>query len=175
VSRALQNASVREAGREDLPRFAELLRQEILCQVELAGFLKLRTSVDWNELAASKLGQPQTGILVADLGGRIVGFVELRIAGSVTLGMRLRALAGLGGVARKGFVEDLFVEAEARRGGHARALIRAAESWFGERGVTEILAGVWAPNRPSLELFKGMGFEPMRTIMRRECSAGSHG
>jgi ribosomal protein S18 acetylase RimI-like enzyme len=87
-------------------------------------------------------------VLIAERedGGR-VGFISLKTRDDLT------------GVARA-HVADLAVAESARRLGVGRALMRAAETWARERGLTILSLDVWSTNERALAFYRDLGYRP---------------
>jgi putative acetyltransferase len=90
-------------------------------------------------------GHPNGAILVAQLDGNLVGRLSL----SRDPHPFSRHVADFG----------LMVAASHRRRGVATALLRAAETWAGEAGVTKLELHVFPRNAPAIALYDKLGFE----------------
>jgi len=66
-----------------------------------------------------------------------------------------------------GYLAELYVIPEARRGGHGRALIAACEGWAKARGHKILTVGVLAGNAQAIRAYEGTGFAPYNLTMRR--------
>lgn len=89
-------------------------------------------------------------VLVAEVEGRVVGFVEVG----------LRSHADDCDPSRPvGFIEGWHVEPEHRQRGVGGALIRAAESWARSHGCTEMASDAHIDNGVSLRAHEALGFE----------------
>jgi ribosomal protein S18 acetylase RimI-like enzyme len=66
---------------------------------------------------------------------------------------------------RKGWINRVAVAPEHRRTGVARALIRACEEVFADRGIGLVTCLIEAENKPSLDLFEGEGYEARRDVV----------
>ena len=94
-------------------------------------------------------------VLVAEVNGRVVGHLFLTFEESPPFVRReLRAYA---------YIAELFVRAEARRLGVARALLAAAERIARERGVSRILVSALAGNIPAETTYERAGFAAYAT------------
>jgi ribosomal protein S18 acetylase RimI-like enzyme len=89
-----------------------------------------------------------SNVFVADQGGRLLGFHLCRLK---------RLPAHMGGV-MAGEVSDVWVEAEARRGGVGERLVRAGLDWMREQGVHSVEVQVLGQNEGSLKFFESLGF-----------------
>lgn len=106
------------------------------------------------EAAAILAGRPGSTlplvVLVAEVDGRVVGFVEVG----------LRSHADECDMRRPvGFIEGWYVEADHRRRGVGGALVRAAEDWARSHGCTEMASDAEIDNGVSLEAHQALGFE----------------
>jgi aminoglycoside 6'-N-acetyltransferase I len=106
------------------------------------------------EAAAILAGNPSSttplAVLVAEVAGVVVGFVEV--------GLRSHA-DGCDPMRATGFIEGWYVEPEHRRRGVGRALVVAAEDWARSKGCTEIASDTWIDNEPSQRAHEALGFE----------------
>ncbi len=66
---------------------------------------------------------------------------------------------------RKGWINRLVVDPTYRRQGLAQKLIAQAEEALAGEGLSIVAALVEAPNGPSLELFRKLGYEERRDIV----------
>jgi aminoglycoside 6'-N-acetyltransferase I len=106
------------------------------------------------EAAAILAGSPASTlplvVLVAELDGAVVGFVEV--------GLRSHA-DGCDTNQAVGFVEGWYVEPEHRRNGVGGALIRTGEAWAKSQGCTEMASDAVIDNGVSLRAHAALGFE----------------
>ena len=94
-------------------------------------------------------------VLVAEVNGRVVGHLFLTFEEAPPFVRKeLRAYA---------YIAELFVRAEARRMGVARALLAAAERIARERGVSRILVSALAGNIPAETTYERAGFAAYAT------------
>lgn len=106
------------------------------------------------EVAAILAGRPRSTlplvIAVAEVGGRVVGFVEA--------GLRSHA-DGCDPQRPCGFLEGLYVVPEQRRAGVARALVEWVEGWARGQACAELASDTWADNEGSIATHGRLGFE----------------
>lgn len=66
---------------------------------------------------------------------------------------------------RVGFIEGLFVRADARRRGHARALVRAAEQWARSRGARQMGSDTHLSYRASRAMHRALGYREVEHVV----------
>jgi ribosomal protein S18 acetylase RimI-like enzyme len=64
------------------------------------------------------------------------------------------------GIPSFGVIEDVWVDAEHRRRGIAKALIKELVAFFRERGTADITL-IWVHGSPAASMWKNLGFEPV--------------
>jgi len=108
------------------------------------------------EIARFLVGELKTvlAVLVAEDGGKLLGFAELNI----------RPYADGCNTDRIGFLEGWYVVPEARRRGIGRALVAAAEEWARAQGCTEFASDTLADNDVSTAAHHALGFEEVEVI-----------
>jgi len=89
-------------------------------------------------------------ILVAQIGDRVVGFIEV--------GLRSHA-DGCDQAHAVGFIEGWYVAASFRNQGIGRALVAAAEDWSRSQGCTEMASDALSDNQTSQRAHEALGFE----------------
>ena len=143
---------LRRAVRADVPEILRLIKA-------LAEYEKLAQDVVATEaaLAATLFGEsPAAEVLLAEEQGRAVGFALFFQNYSTFL-------------ARPGiYLEDLFVEPQARGKGIGKALLRAVARLAVERGCGRFEWAVLDWNDPAIGFYKSLGARPMDdwTVMR---------
>ncbi len=101
-------------------------------------------------LSGAPVGTMPLVILVAEVGGRVAGFIEVG----------LRSHADGCDVGRPVcFLEGWYVEAAHRRRGLGGALVRAAEEWARAQGCREIASDTWLDHDDSQRAHEALGFE----------------
>lgn len=88
-------------------------------------------------------------VLVAEVGTRLVGFLEASIRPFVEDCVTDAV----------GYLEGWFVEGEYRRHGIGRDLVRSAERWARQKGCTEMASDAEVGNDLSLEAHLKLGYE----------------
>ena len=74
-----------------------------------------------------------------------------------------------------GFIHDLLVVEEARRGGTAKQLMDAAMAWLRERNAPRVILWTAAPNDAARTLFARLGFRDTMVEMTLELSESPSG
>jgi len=106
----------------------------------------------------TQLQRDDAVVFVAELDGRVVGYVYAGIEPRSWKELRDEA----------GFIHDVYVDAAARRGGVATALLEAAADWLARRGMPRIVLWTAAPNEAARRLFERLGFRHTMSEMTRE-------
>jgi ribosomal protein S18 acetylase RimI-like enzyme len=168
---------VRPATLADVPRLIALFQQAIAHQRQLATFFDLTPSVDWERFAEAKLRHPRERVLVAEWDAEVVGYIDVRMPFSPRHGRLRRMLRRLVSAhhtptivqpRRAGWIEDCYVQPQARRRGIGRALVQAALAWFRARHVTRVDLAVLVANREGLAFWEKQGFAPLRMLLSQE-------
>lgn len=107
-------------------------------------------------LASKPASTLPVALFVAELGSRVVGFVEV--------GLRSRA-DGCDPVRPCGFVEGWYVAAEHRGRGVGRALMEYACSWAAEQGCSELASDTWLDNETSQRAHAALRFEVVDRVV----------
>jgi len=126
-------------------------------QADLNEWLKLRRML-WDELTEDEHKDEMLDIyehtdsqlvLVAEVGSRLVGFLEASIRPFVEDCVTDHV----------GYLEGWFVEFEYRRHGIGRDLVRGAERWARQKGCTEMASDAEVGNDLSLAAHLKLGYE----------------
>ncbi len=106
------------------------------------------------ESALVLAGQPASTmplvLIVADLAGVVIGFIEV--------GLRSHA-EGCDPIQAVGFVEGWYVLPEHRGQSVGRALMAAAETWARDQGCREMASDTWLDNEASVRAHEALGYE----------------
>lgn len=94
-------------------------------------------------------------VLVAEVGGAVVGFAELSIR-SYAEGCAPGPVA---------FLEGWYVDAAHRRQGLGRALMQASEDWGRAQGCTEMASDTWLDNDGGAAAHAALGFEEVERVI----------
>ena len=178
---------VREARLEDTPALAGMVRAEAEHQLKAGAGFRMAQNADWAAYVSQRLQRLNCVILVGELNGELVGFVDLRIANKgrpaaassegrlrrLLLGWRRKAAADQAALVEPssaGVINDIYVVPECRHRGIATELLRQGVAWLEDRHVSEIEAAIWAGNEASLAFFNKAGFEKARVLVRRKAA-----
>lgn len=107
---------------------------------------------------STQLRESDVAIFVADRGGEVIGYVYAGVEPLSWKELRDRA----------GFVHDLVVTSEHRRGGVGQAMLDAALQWFRDRGLPRVVLWTAEPNAGAQRLFARAGFRRTMVEMTRE-------
>ncbi len=138
------NLTIRPATRADLDELAPL-RQALWPD----GSIEEHTGELVRVLDGTLSSLPYVA-LVAEVGERIVGFVEV--------GLRSHA-DGCDPARAVGFIEGWYVVDSQRRQGIGCALIDVAEDWARDHGCAEVASDALADNVPSQQAHEAFGYE----------------
>jgi GNAT superfamily N-acetyltransferase len=161
------SCTVRRATALDLTALAELVRDEVHAQRDLARCFELASDIDWREFVDAKLRDPDRAILVTEHEGKVVAYSELRLARRQRRPWILRLLR-MKAPARVGIVEDIYVSPRLRLRYCGTNLLEEGLAWLKSHGVKRVVAGVWARNTRSLQFFGKREFTQRRVTLRRE-------
>jgi len=110
----------------------------------------------WYEIFEGRMADENCLLLVAEVGGQVVGFIK----GSVREENPLLAPGSYG------YLGETSVTARYQRQGVGRRLYEALAAWFRERGISEVRLQVSAYNPVSDAFWRAMGFSPYLVHMR---------
>lgn len=106
------------------------------------------------EVFAAQLGSLGETMFLAERDGRVVGIMRC-----------VESMASpLLDPARYAYVSSVFVEAGERRSGVLRALLKEAEKWCAERGLTDMRLHSVAGDEVSEGAWAHLGFTPVETV-----------
>ena len=142
--------TVRAATAADLPHVVELRLALIREHHDNPVYRRLRNDAPERarRLFATQLASTTERIFLAEEDGRVVGIIRcVETVGSPLLEP-----------SRYAYVSSAYVRPEARRRGTLRALVDAARSWCGERGLTELRLHSVANDPGSNAAWDALGF-----------------
>ncbi len=136
------------ADQEVLGRFGgALMRQHHA--VDPRRFLQVEhPEAGYGQFLVSQVASAESGVLVAEDDGAVIGYVFATIEG--TNWMELRGPCGI--------VQDLYVDEAARRRGAGRELMRAAIAWVRAQGRSQVVLKTMSRNESAQRLFGAFGF-----------------
>jgi ribosomal protein S18 acetylase RimI-like enzyme len=119
--------------------------------------LGLEPSPDWRELLAERFRTADNVVFLARVAGQPIGF----LSASTDMEDRLWQSNYLD-------IDNVYVMAEWRGRGVARALLAQAEGWARRRGIFELQLGVLANNALGLAVWRQSGFQTVSYRMSRK-------
>jgi aminoglycoside 6'-N-acetyltransferase I len=121
-----------------------------------AEWLRLRTAL-WSNAGAEELANEWDDALQA---GEIAAFVAERLAGGLCglLEAAIRPCTVNGELARIGYIEGWYVDADVRRQGVGRLLVSVAEEWARSQGCKEIHSDAELANELSHVAHQSLGY-----------------
>ncbi|MCC6180115.1 MAG: GNAT family N-acetyltransferase [Chloroflexi bacterium] len=172
---------IRPSSIADVEPLADLMRQEVELQVRVAGSLELAPDIDWRRYASEKLARQDAAVLVAEVGGAVVGFTDVRVIGQARQVRRNQLVACLRRLVRprsrepmpivrphrRGYIDDVYVTPSARSFVMSLRLFQAAIEWLRDRQVSEVEGAIWADNQRSLRLAEHVGFKATRVLVTK--------
>jgi len=149
-----------ETDRETLLRFHQSLYRSHRDEVVPADVLPLIEYRDYAQVVEDDvkalLSDRNSHILIAESEGVAVGYITGR-----TTDEPHRVLA------RRGVVEDWYVDRKHRGQGIGAALLRKIEERFRSVGCEVIESGTWSSNEQARRAHDAMGFQEIRVIYRK--------
>lgn len=157
----MRKAKVRAAKPADIPGVLPLVEKTYLFHDRLdpARFGAVPDGAKRYHGWLSRLVDQEDGVfLVAELEHALIGF---------TIGV-MQTDVRIYRVQRIGFLHDLWVEEQHRRGGIGRQLVSEAIDRFKKLGAEQVRLDTAAPNEIARKLFTSMGFRPSAIEMLKE-------
>ena len=153
---------VRTATEADAPalgRLGEALVQQHAA-FDVRRFVWPDDSSTYAEFLRGEMRDDDAIVLVAERGGRLVGYVFASIEPASLKELR----------ATSGFVHDILVEEHERQASVGTGLITAAIDWLRGRGAVRVMLWSATQNTPARRLFARLGFRPTMVEMTKELS-----
>lgn len=151
---------VRRAKVQDMPELTSLWRELVGFHEALGGQdfrLAPGAETGWRRYLRGHLGRSDKLCLVAEDGGRPVGFL---VAG-------IEARPGIFMEREYGHISDVYVQEPQRGKGVGKALVAAAMAWFEEKRVSRVRLKTDARNTLGFEFWKKLGFRTTVFTMDR--------
>jgi GNAT superfamily N-acetyltransferase len=117
-----------------------------------------RPEAGYASFLRGQLDDHEHAVFVAEQDGRVVGYIYAGVEPLSWKELRDRA----------GFLHDLVVVEDARRGGVATALLTAAIEWLATLNVPRVMLWTAQQNTAAQELFEKRGFRRTMVEMTRE-------
>ena len=149
-----------ESDREALGRYGgALMRQHHAFDPER--FITVaKPESGYGQFLATQLDDANSLVLVAELEGRVVGYL---FAGIEPMSWKdLRAPCG--------YIHDVLVEESARGHGTGERLVKAALAWCASNGMPRTVLSSAARNEGAQRFFARLGFRPTMVEMTREAT-----
>jgi ribosomal protein S18 acetylase RimI-like enzyme len=154
--------TIRRAERHDLPALGRLgaMLMRTHYDFDSRRFLPPGPSAEngYGRFLGSVIEAPDSCVFVADSAGEIAGYVYVAL--EPLSWKELRGPAG--------FIHDIAVREDARRGGIAKQLLAAAIDWLREHGAPRVILWTAAPNEAAQNLFHDLGFRDTMLEMTLE-------
>ena len=143
--------NVHVASKKDFKSIVEIMAETEKIHVEGVPwvFRVISSEQKMDDLAIAVSGDT-SGILVAEINGTILGYIQLSLKAHENIHM-LKAR-------RYVKVQDVAVKQEFRRSGAGSALMKATEAWAKSKGADVIELNVWEFNRGALSFYQAMGY-----------------
>lgn len=117
-----------------------------------------RPEAGYGSFLRHQLQDDEQAVFVAERDGAVIGYVYAGVEPLSWKELRDRA----------GFVHDIVVLEDARRGGVATALLSAAIEWLSTRNVPRVMLWTAHKNAAAQALFERLGFRSTMVEMTRE-------
>lgn len=154
-------ATIRPAVAADVDAVMDLLRELDESHVELEPTLLRPFSAPPrpSEWLLARFSDPQEACLVAELEGKVVGFVWSKSQNAPQIPAFIQEPLQI--------VGDLVVQAAARRQGIGRALVERALAWGRARGIQQVQLTVFARNEEATRFYERLGFRELSYVLLR--------
>lgn len=156
----MKKVEVRKARAGDVAAIAQLWRQMMDYHFTLDPrfALSAQPETPYMSYVRGLLEQTDQTVLVAELDGRIVGYVIGFINHNAEIFQRRRF----------GFLAELMVEPELRQSGIGMTLWKAIKSWYSSRGVKDVELHCSVYNTGGESFWKKCGFKEYLKVLWRE-------
>lgn len=152
LSQSLRPA-IREASEGDVNSIAVMIARLKTLNEELDPSFRVREDLleAAKEYARSSIDSSNVLLLVADVGGEVVGFIRVELVDRIFYEPRIKAL-----------ITDLYVKPEYRRRGVGKLLVEAAIEEAMRRGAGLISAVFPEGNVIAKSFYQNLGFKPFQ-------------
>jgi GNAT superfamily N-acetyltransferase len=159
---------IRAAQQRDYDTLCEIIDQvDKLHREKLPGRFKAAAGpVRTKGFVRSAIQAPAIGLLVAEIGGAVVGFVHVIVRDTPEIPIFVQR--------RYAIVDSLAVRQEHQRSGVGRALMERAHTWARIKGATSIELNVYAFNRAAERFYRKLGYEILSRRMSRSLAPAEH-
>jgi ribosomal protein S18 acetylase RimI-like enzyme len=140
---------IRHAVAADKPAIARLLEDLQSLHAKLQPRLFAEAEASQIPLTLPKPSDP-AAMFVAVADGDVIGMISARVYDTPKTPTMVQT--------RRGYLEELVVSGSHRRGGVAKALLKAAEDWLAQCGASDVMLTLWADNQPARELYRELGY-----------------
>ena len=151
---------IRDGSEDDLDDVVELWKDLVDHHREFSDYYTLRRDGrrNWSKYLREKFSEKSTRLIVAEEGGRLVGFM-LCLLDPVKPIFRERTV---------GLISDAYVVEHRRRKGIMKEMLAVALRWFRKNKVRAAEINVSAANREAKEAWAQLGFKPFAERRRLE-------
>ncbi len=150
---------VRKAGPDDVEDLLVMIEKFYRFNEEFdpAWSVKEETRDVAKEMASKYIEDPRSVVLVAQVDGKIIGFVRAEIRENPILEN-----------GRLGIIVELYVHPQYRRRGVAKRLVEEASKELALRGVSVVGAEFPAANSVARAFYENLGFRPYLSVYIKE-------
>lgn len=150
--------TIREVGLQDFDQLCELM--DLVDELHLVNlpqlFQKPRGPVHEEEYIFGLIEDESVGLLIAEIGGQLIGFVHLILCEARPIPIFAQRWYAM--------IDNLGVKEEFRRFGVGRALMEQAHQWALAKGASSIELNVFEFNQDAIAFYCRLGYE---TLSRR--------
>ena len=142
--------TIRKATIEDIPSVLKLWTRLMEFHRNLSKHFEPEDDAEnvWESFARKQLDEQDSLLIVAEVGGNIIGFSLASIQSNIPVFK----------IKKYGVIYDFFVEEAFRKRGIGRKLFDFAREWFEQKGVEHLQLSVVHHNSVGQEFWRAMGF-----------------
>jgi len=123
-------------------------------------FQKPRGPVRERDYILNLLSDENVGLFVAEVDGKVVGFVHVAIRETSPIPIFVPR--------RYGVIDTIAVDADLRLAGIGRALMDSAHKWALDKGASAVELNVYEFNEGALSFYHALGYEPVSRQLSRQ-------